>query len=192
MLARILTFLLGAVADFFTFMLLARFLMQAFRVSFANPVGQTVAALTGWAVLPLRRVIPGLFGLDLASLLPAWVLQVALIVLAGLLRSGDAASLFGGLLPAALALGAVDVLRVGVYVLIVALFAAAVISWVSPWSPLAGPIMQLTRPILKPIQRIVPPLSRIDLSPLIAILLLQVVLMLLDGLRGSVLGAFLA
>lgn len=184
MFERIVMFLLGAVADFFSFVLLARFLMQAMRVSFGNPLGETVLALSNWAVMPLRRVIPGLFGLDLASLLPAWLLQVLLIVLGAVLRGGEG---FAALLPAALAVGAVDVLRLLVYVLITALIVAAVVSWVSPYSPLARPVLQLTRPLLAPIQRLVPPLSRIDLSPLIAILLLQVLLMLLDGFKLAVL-----
>ena len=59
MLERIVMFLVGAVADFFSFLLLARFLMQALRVSFGNPLGETVIALTSWLVMPLRRVIPG-------------------------------------------------------------------------------------------------------------------------------------
>lgn len=192
MLERIVMFLLGAVADFFSFVLITRFLMQALRVSFANPLGETVVALTNWAVKPLRRLIPGLMGLDLASLLPAWLLQAALFAVGLLLRGGDAVfGAIGSVLPAALAVGAVDLLRIGVYVLIVALIAAAVVSWVSPYSPMAQPIVQLTRPLLRPIQRVVPPLSRIDLSPLVAILLLQVVLMLLDGLKNSVLRAWL-
>jgi YggT family protein len=193
MVEKIVLFLFGAIADFFAFMLMARFLMQACRTSFANPVGEAVVGLTNWAVKPLRRIVPGVLGFDLASLLPAWLLQAALILVAFLLRGGDGMlGAVGGLLPAALAGGAVDTLRIGVYVLIAALIGAAILSWVNPSSPLAPAVSQLTRPMLRPIQRIVRPISGIDLSPLVAILLLQVLLMLLDGLKGGVLRAFLA
>lgn len=193
MLERIVMFLVGAIVDFFSFMLLVRFLMQACRVSFANPFGETVVALTSWAVLPLRRIVPSVMGFDTASLLPAWLLQALLFALGLVLRGGDAVlGAIGAVLPTALAVGAVDVVRIGIYVLIVALVVAAVVSWVNPYSPMAQPVVQLTRPLLRPIQRVVPPLSRIDLSPLIVILLLQVVLMLLDGVKGAALRAFLA
>ena len=62
--------------------LLARFIMQWQRISFRNPLGQFVVATTDWLVLPLRRAIPGLGGLDLASLLPAWVVQVLVVFVA--------------------------------------------------------------------------------------------------------------
>lgn len=193
MVERIVMFLLGAVADFFSFMFLARFLMQACRVSFANPLGESVVALTNWAVKPLRRIVPAILGYDTASLLPAWLLQAILVLVGALLQGGDAVTAaIGGLLPTALAIGFIDAVRIGVYVLIVALIAAAIVSWVNPYSPLASPVMQMTRPLLRPIQRILPPLGQIDLSPLVAILLLQVLLMLLDGLKGGVLRALLA
>jgi YggT family protein len=54
--------------------------MQWQRISFRNPIGQFVVATTDWLVLPLRRFIPGLGGLDLASLLPAWVVQVLVVL----------------------------------------------------------------------------------------------------------------
>jgi YggT family protein len=70
-------------------------------------------------------------------------------------------------------------LRLAIYIVIGALILQAVLSWINPYSPLAAPANQLTRPILDPIRRFVPLISGIDLSPLIAILLLQAVLMFL-------------
>ena len=64
-------FLLKSLAQFLSILLLMRFFMQLFRVSFNNQVGTFVVQLTNWAVLPLRRVLPGAFGLDLSRLLPA-------------------------------------------------------------------------------------------------------------------------
>ena len=75
MFAQIGVFLVDAVASFFVFVLLARFHFQWLRVPFRNPVGEFVLATTSFMVLPVRRVIPGLAGLDLATLLLAWLVQ---------------------------------------------------------------------------------------------------------------------
>lgn len=180
MVGGILNFLIGALADFFSFLLLTRFLMQLARVSFAGPLGEFVLILTNGVVRPLRRVIPGTFGLDWASLLPAWLIQAA-AVLVGIALSPLSS---GNVLPLAMTLGAVGVFKMAIWVLIIALIAQAVISWVNPYSPFAPTLAQFTRPILRPLQRLLPPIGgRIDLSPLLAILLLQVLLMVIDTMR---------
>jgi YggT family protein len=148
-------FLLNAVVSFFCTLFLLRFMMQALRVSFGGQLGGFVMALTNWAVKPLRRIIPGIGGFDWASLFAALMLQ---LLLAGLL---------------------ISLLRLAVYILIGALILQAVLSWINPYSPLAAPIYQLTRPLLDPIRRILPSISGIDLSPLVAILLLQALLIFL-------------
>jgi len=178
MLLDILNFLLDVVASFFGYLLLLRFVMQWRRVSFKNPLGHFVLQTTNWAVLPLRKVIPGLLGLDFASLLPAWLLQ-SLVKLALLAVKGGAALGLGALVPAALVMGAFELLHMAVMAAIVLLLVQAVLSWVNPHTPLAGPIHALTDPLLKPLRRIVPPIANVDLSPLVAIVLAQVLLMLL-------------
>lgn len=172
-------FLLDALIGFLTFALLLRFYMQAFRVSFRNQVGAFVVQLTNWLVMPLRKVLPGLFGLDLASVLPAYLLQVLLLFAVFLLRGGLDVVATGNLPVLIFWTALLATLRISVYLLIGALFLQAILSWVSPHSPLAQPLAQLTRPFLDPIRRIVPPIAGIDLSPLIAILLAQVVLIFL-------------
>ena len=184
MLADILTFLVGALADFFSFLLLLRFFMQFARVSFAGPLGEFVLILTNGMVRPLRRLIPGVLGLDWASLLPAWLIQTASIWLGVVLSSRPDSDAF----PVVFALGAVAVLVLTVWVMIIALIAQALMSWINPHSPWAPAMSQLTRPLLRPVQRILPPIGgRIDLSPLVVILLLQVVLRVIDVLRIEIL-----
>jgi YggT family protein len=179
MIAQAGLFLLEALIGFFTVALLLRFYMQAFRVSFSNQAGNFIVQLTNWLVKPLRKLLPGLFGLDLASLLPAYLLQVLLLFAVFSLR-GDLELLAAGNLYALIFWqGALATLRLSIYLLIGALFLQAVLSWVNPYSPLGQPVAQLTRPFLRPIQRIVPPIAAIDLSPLIAILLAQLVLIFL-------------
>lgn len=171
-------FLLDALIGFFTFALLLRFYMQAFRVSFRNQVGAFVVQLTNGLVMPLRKVLPGLFGLDLASLLLAYVLQALLLFAVLSLRGGlslDAGNLLGLIFWGAL----LATLRISIYLLIGALVLQAVLSWVSPYSPLATPLAQLTRPFTDPIRRIIPPVAGIDLSLLIVLLLAQALLFFL-------------
>ncbi len=169
-------FLLNAVISFFTTLFLLRFLMQLMRVSFAGQIGDFVVKLTNWAVKPLRRVIPGLAGIDWASLLAALGLQA---LLAGLIV-GMSGAVPGGDAALAILLFAVrGLLRLAVYILIGAIILQAVLSWINPYSPVAPLANQLTRPLLDPIRRLLPTISGIDLSPLVAILLLQVVLMFL-------------
>lgn len=175
---QILAFLLDSVASFFCTLFLLRFLMQAMRVSFAGQIGDFIIKLTNWAVLPLRRLIPGIRGFDWASLIAALLIQLLLaailVILAGPVdRQPDAILLM------ALWFSLRALLRSILYIFIGALLLQAVLSWINPYSPIAGPIRQLTRPLLAPVQRVIPPISGIDLSPLVVILLLQAALMLL-------------
>lgn len=178
MLTQAILFLADAVIGFFSVLFLLRFYMQAFRVSFAGPFGHFIVTLTNWALKPLRRLVPGLFGLDFASLLVVVGMQLLLIALILGLKGGFA--LDGATIAVMMIWGAVKaVLRLSIYILIGALILQAVLSWISPYSPLAGPVSQLTRPFLNPIRRFLPPISGIDLSPLVAILLAQLVLIFL-------------
>lgn len=176
MITQAALFLLETLTGFLSVALLLRFAMQAFRVSFSNPVGTFVVELTNWLVRPLRKVLPGLFGLDLASLLPAYLLQLVFLLAAFLLHGGKDVWPLEMLLPLLLWRALLATLRLAIYLLIGALLVQAILSWVSPYSPLAQPVAQLTRPLLHPIQRLVPPIGAVDLSPLIAIVLAQLVL----------------
>ncbi len=171
--------ILKSLAGFLSILLLMRFYMQLFRVSFSNQIGAFVLQLTNWLVTPLRRVIPGVFGLDLASLLPAYLLQVIVMVAVIYMRSS-----LEVLTPESMALlifsrSLLAILRMSIYLLIGLLLLQAVLSWVNPQSPLSRPLGQITQPFLGPIQKIVMPIAGIDLSPLIAILLAQIILIFL-------------
>jgi YggT family protein len=190
MLEQIASVLVNAVAGFFVYLLLARFLFQWLRVPFRNPLGEFVIAATNWMVVPARRVIPSLAGLDLASFLLAWLLQglglLALYLIGGW-AFGSAPGVAAGIL-ALLAL--VDLGRFVVYILVFSLIVQAVLSWVSPYSPFAPLFDALTRPFLRPLRRFVPPLGGVDLTPLVLIVLLQVLLIPIDHVRRLAGGLF--
>ena len=176
---QVLIFLVDAVVSFFCTLFLLRFLMQVTRVSFAGQFGDFVVKLTNWAVKPLRRVIPGIGGMDWASLVAALALQILLSALVVGLAGPSLAADGGAMALMALWFAVRTLLRLAIYIVIGALILQAVLSWINPHSPLAAPASQLTRPILDPIRRLVPLVASIDLSPLVAILLLQAVLMFL-------------
>lgn len=184
MLIEILNFLLDVVASFFGYLLLLRFAMQWRRVSFNNPLGHFVLQTTNWVVLPLRKAVPGFLGLDFASLLPAWLLQSLAKALLLALKGGGALAA-GALLPVALVLGLFELLRMAVMAAIALMLVQAVLSWVNVRSPLAGPIQALTEPLLRPLRRFVPPVANVDLTPLVAIVLAQVLIMLLAYAKAA-------
>lgn len=176
MLVRIATFLVDFVVGFFVIMLLVRFHMQWLRVGFRNQVGQFVLATTSWCVLPLRRVVPSLAGLDLSSLLAAWILQaLGLWLIAAIVGASPAP------LPL-IAVSFIDLARFSVYILIFAVFMLAILSWVNPYAPVMPVFDAVTRPFLRPLRRAVGPVGGVDLTPLILLALLWVLLFLLDGL----------
>jgi len=176
-LLQILHFLIETLAAFFVYLLLARFHFQWLRVPFRNQVGEFVVATTNWIVQPARRVIPPLAGLDLASVVAAWLLQlIALVLLAAL---GPSAPGIASLAVVAL----IDLVRFSLYILSFAVVVQAVLSWVNPETPL-GPVFDaLTRPFLRPLRRVLPPIANVDLSPLVLLIVLQVLLIPIWYLR---------
>jgi len=183
MLTNLILLILEAVTGFFVFMLLIRFYMQWLRVSFRNQLGQFVVAVTDWMVRPARRLIPGLFGLDIPSLTGALVLHGFYLTIAFWLKrfSFGAGALVAA--PAILAIALVELVRFSVYILIGVVLFSAILSWVNPHAPLAPLFNGLSRPFLRPFQRLIPPIAHVDLSPLVLLLALQVVLMVLSWLR---------
>jgi YggT family protein len=177
MLAQIATFLIDTVVSFFVFLLLARFHFQWLRVPFRNPMGEFLLATTNWIVAPARRFIPGLAGLDLATLLLAWLLQFAGIWSQAAIVGAEPSAV------AMLAVAAVDLVRYSLYILIFAVFVQVAISWINPDAPLAPLFDMVTRPFLRPLRRYVPPVGPVDLSPLVLLVLLYVLLIPLAHLR---------
>lgn len=184
MLGNILLLLLNFAFGALTLLLLARFFMQWQRVPFHNQLGLFVLTTTDWLVRPLRRVIPGLWGLDLASLLPAWLCQVLYVgielSLRGVPFDGGAGVVLG-----LLGMGLVELARMAVYLVLALVLVSALMSWFAPHAPAAPMIRHLAEPFLRPFRRLIPLVANVDLSPLLLLLLLQVILVVLAGLRGN-------
>jgi YggT family protein len=177
MVAQAIAFVLDALFHLFILAALMRFWMQALRASARNPIAQFTMALTDWAVKPLRRVIPGLFNLDWASLVVAFAFEFLLQFLL-LLVLGASPIESPAALSVLLFLAFVKLIRLTVYIFMGAVIIQAVLSWVNPYHPVAPFFDALTRPFLKPVQKAIPSIGGVDITPVLVLIFFQLVLML--------------
>lgn len=188
MLARIAAILVDVVAGFFVYLFLLRFFFQWLRVPFHNQAGQFLIATTSWAVKPARRLVPSLLGLDLASLLCAFLLQAAAVALLLTLGGRDLAAAPAGAAGVIAGLALVDLVQYSLKLLMFVLIIQAILSWVSPFHPMQAVMDGITRPFLRPLRRLIPPLGGVDLSPLVLIVVLMILDVPIAELRGAVRG----
>jgi YggT family protein len=178
MLGETLIFLVQTAFGLLTVALLLRFYLQWVRAPYRNPLADFVNALTDFMVKPARRVIPGLWGIDLPTLLLAWLMQLlewlAILYIRGFRWNHD----LGIAIAALAALAAIAVVKMLVYIVLFSTLIQAVLSWINPGSPVAPLLDAMTRPFLGLFRRRVPPVGNVDLSPLLLIIACQLLLML--------------
>lgn len=177
-------FLINVIFGFLILMVMLRFLLQWVRADFYNPISQFIVKLSDPLLKPLRRVIPGVAGIDMAAI----VLMLALKFVELLLTFA-----IGGLplhLLLILILSITGLLKLLLYVFIFAIIISVIASWIAPggYNPALGLIHQLTGPILRPIQQRMKTISGLDLSPLVALLLLNLLVMAIPHLQRALLG----
>jgi YggT family protein len=178
MLAEALLFLVDALVQPFAAVLLFRFHAVWLRVPMRNPIGEFVLAITDFIVLPLRRRLPAMAGMDSATLLLAFVFEFIYLV-AFLSVQGypfDTFPLIGMLLWTL-----VKLLKLSLYLLMASLLLEAVLSWVNPHTPLAPLLSAVNLPFVTPLRRRIPTIGSLDLSILVLLLLCQLLLIVLVG-----------
>ncbi|WP_219210261.1 YggT family protein [Variovorax boronicumulans] len=181
MLYQIPSFLLDVIVGLLGGACLLRLYMQYHRVPFGNPLGRFVFAVSDWIVMPLRRIVPSIKRWDVASAVAAWLLVMVKFLLL-LLLVGQ----FGriAILPLVSLIGLLQLVVSGLTAL---LLVYAVLSWVPGASAmLLDLVSRLAEPIVRPLRRVIPLVGGIDLSPLAAIVLLQVVAIVLGNLMARV------
>jgi YggT family protein len=190
MISGAFAFLIQTLGNLFVIAVLLRFMMQLFRVPFRNPFAQFIVAITDFAVKPLRRMVPGLFGLDWACLVVALLVELV-VVTAGYWLDGFPFALAGARVwPVMLGLAAVRLLSLAIYLIIGLTLVRAVLSWVNSNTPLMPVVYELTEPFLRPLRRIVPTVAQVDLTPLVLFIVCQLVLMVpVLALERALLGA---
>lgn len=180
---EILGYLVQTALTLYLMAMLLRFLLQVVKADFYNPISQFLVKVTNPVVIPLRRVIPGFGGLDLASLLLALVLQALSIIAMLLLNGLGLPNVF--LLLSWSVLGLLGLL-VNFYFF--AILAMIVLSWVAAGSrhPAIYLLYQITEPVMAPFRRALPAMGGLDLSPILVFILINVIQIALRHMAAGV------
>lgn len=152
-----------------TFVLL-RFLLQWVKADFYNPFCQFLMKITNPLLVPLRRIIPGYFGLDFAAIVLMIILQLAEVSLIAMIIGIQ-------FTPTLLLVAAIELIGLILNVYFFAILMRAILSWVNPnpHSPINEILTKLTDPILAPVRRFIPVIGGFDLSPVIVLILIQII-----------------
>ena len=169
-------FLIQVIFGLYIMAIILRFILQQVRADFYNPVSQFLVKVTNPVLKPLRRFIPGYFGIDWPSILLALALQAVEIVLITAIVSGKVPAPLG-----LLVLSFAKLLQTVIYIFIVVILIQVVISWINPgsYNPMTTLLYKISEPIMRHARRVVPPMGGFDLSPLVALIVLQLCLMLI-------------
>ena len=173
-LANPLLFLIDTLFSLYILAVMLRFLLQWVRADFFNPVSQFLVRITQPPLKPLRRVVPGVAGIDLSSVVLMILLEMVLLSLIMVIKYGTVA-------PGPVLLRTpVELINLLFNLYIFAIIIQAVLSWVNPgqYNPVQTLLFRLTEPVLRPFRSVIPPVGGVDLSPLAAIIILQVLKML--------------
>jgi YggT family protein len=170
-----IVFLVHTLFGLYTVVILLRFLLQWARADFYNPISQFVIKATTPALRPLRRLVPGYGGMDLAALLLAWLVKSLELFIVVLILAPQANPL------GALAWALPELVSQTIDIFIFAVFARVVLSWLNPdpYNPVAGLLDSLTEPVMGPARRVLPPVGGLDLSPVLVVIGLVLLRMLL-------------
>lgn len=175
-----LIFLIDTLIGLYVLVLLLRFILQAVRADFYNPISQFVWQVTSKPVGLIQRIIPRWRNYDIAALLFAWALM-ALNLWIDLSLSSLRVAPF-----TLLAWSVLKLLALTLNVYFFSILIQAIISWVNPGapSPASALLWSINEPLLKPVRDVLPPIAGLDLSPLAVMIAIQMLLRLLPGLPG--------
>jgi YggT family protein len=176
-----LEFLITTLFSLYILAVMLRFLLGAVRADFYNPVSQFLVRITNPVLAPMRKIIPSAGKYDTSALLLMLLLQIVSLVLMVLLR-GSSVSIVALLL---FAVAELVLLLINIFIFSIVI--QVILSWINPgiYTPVGALLHSLTNPVLAPIQRVIPPVAGIDLSPLFALICLQVLKMLIHPLIGA-------
>ena len=178
----ILVYLIQTLLSLYLIAMLLRFLLQLVRADFYNPVSQFIVKVTNPLVIPLRRVLPSVAGIDTASLTLAVVLQIVAIAAIFLIR-------FGALTPPGLLVlgGLLGVVALLVQIYFFALLAMIILSWIAQGSnnPAIYLLFQITEPVMAPFRKMLPPMGGLDFSPILVFILINVIQIALQHVAAS-------
>jgi len=169
-------FLINTLFDLYLIILMARVILAWAHADYYSPLTQIIVRLTKPLVDPLRRFIPTYNKIEFSTLLIIVILEVLKFFLIGLLLIGLPSNVLGLFI-----LAFSDVIKIFLNTFFYAILIQAILSWIQPYSPVIPMLSQLTSPIMRPIKRIVPPVGGFDISPIPAMIILQLLIILLVG-----------
>lgn len=172
-----LLFVVGIVFSILIFTVLMRLILQIVRADFYNPISQFILRMTNPMLLPIRRIIPGLFGIDMAAVLLLVIIEALNIVVTHTLQG---IGLHTPLLFLSELLGMI--IQHVAQLFFFSILVLVLISWINPaasFHPIGKLAHQIAEPLLRPARKILPPLNGIDLSPILAIIILAAVMFLI-------------
>lgn len=173
MLSTALNFLFNTIFNLLTLLFLLRFFLQLFKAPFNNPLSYMVVSLTDFAVKPARRIIPSWGKIDLSTLFLALVTQLLLQFCLLWLRDLPIDLMGNAIWTSLIGTSLLGVFRTILDVFFYAILLQVILSWVNPHSPISSVLNSLTKPILAPIQRFLPMAGGMDFSPVVALILIQ-------------------
>lgn len=186
MLNQMLIFLLDTLLGLFSLALLLRFYMQLMRAPYRNPLSQFLISLTDFIVRPARRIIPSFKGMDIPTLLLAWLTQFALLTGVYMLQGYNFSSTIGIATAGLGLLAVVEIIKTTLYIVMGSIILQAVLSWVNPHSPIAPLLDSFTRPFLGVIRQRIPPIGNVDLSPLFVLVVIQLLLFVVTRVQSEI------
>jgi len=168
-------FLIQTVFGLYLVAVMLRFLLQMTRADFYNPVSQFLVKVTNPPLIPLRRLIPGLVGIDMAAVVLLLVIQAVELVLVGLVQG------FSLAIPGLLVLTVAELLNLLLNIYFFTILIQVILSWVNPggYNPAVALLYSLNEPILSRARRVIPPISGFDLSPIVVFIGIQLIKMLM-------------
>ncbi|KXE62660.1 YggT family protein [Pseudomonas aeruginosa] len=169
-------YILQTLGSLYLLIVLLRFILQLVRADFYNPLSQFIVRATKPLLNPLRRIIPGFGGIDLASLVLAILIQLVLMILILMLMGYGV----GGFIMQLLIWSIIAVTSLFLKVFFFALIISVILSWVAPgsYNPGAQLVNQICEPLLMPFRKLLPNLGGLDISPIFALLALKLIDML--------------
>uniref|UniRef100_A0A1I8ATK0 Endonuclease III n=1 Tax=Steinernema glaseri TaxID=37863 RepID=A0A1I8ATK0_9BILA len=177
MFSEVALFLIHIVLSLLGTILLLRAWVYALRIHPFNPYSQAMFKVTDWLVMPLRRVIKSGNHWDWTSLVAAWLSALVYLVLSAMVLTGSVSMLSN--FPMFLLAAVFTVLRWTLSLIFWVVLLQALLSWIQPQSPSMPLLRSITAPLLDPIRRVLPDLGGLDLSPLVILLLTQVLNMVI-------------
>lgn len=175
-LTQIAHLLITFASSIYITIVMVRFLLQLVRADFYNPLSQFVVKATNPLLMPLRKIIPGFFGIDFASLVLALLLQMAALELLSLVINGGLAPFLPVLL-----LATYKLLELLLNIYFFAFIVLVIVSWIAPHNhnPAISLLSSITEPVLAPIRRVLPPMGGLDFSVMVALLIIYILKILI-------------